>query len=123
MDHNPSSPIQVASQIQSIVYIESLPYSTSLGHTSDCNTNLLSQPEYNLAKNIPLTSLAKSGLPTRAEITDAAIGYRAECVMLNKGTHILEAVKILSGLLRVEERHHIKKRDVFTDFTKQYGTF
>jgi hypothetical protein len=32
--------------------IQSLPYSTSLGHTSDCNKNLLSQPEYNLAKNI-----------------------------------------------------------------------
>ena len=38
-----------------------------------------------------LETLAKSGLPTRAEITDAAIGYRAECVMLNKGKHVLEA--------------------------------
>ena len=46
-----------------------------------------------------LEALAKSGLPTRAEITDAAMGYRAECVMLNKGVHLLEAVKILSGLL------------------------
>jgi len=70
-----------------------------------------------------LETLAKSGLPTRAEITDAAMGYRAECVMLNKGTHILEAVKTLSGLLSTEERHHVKKRDVFTDFTKQYGAF
>ena len=26
-----------------------------------------------------------SGLPTRAEITDATMGQRAECVMLNKG--------------------------------------
>jgi hypothetical protein len=48
-----------------------------------------------------LETLAKSGLPTRAEITDAAMGQRAECVMLNKGTHILEAVKTLSGL------HHL----------------
>jgi pyruvate kinase len=70
-----------------------------------------------------LEALAKSGLPTRAEITDAAMGYRAECVMLNKGVHLLEAVKILSGLLSTEERHHIKKRDVFRDFTKQYCTF
>ncbi len=45
-----------------------------------------------------LETLAKSGLPTRAEITDAAIGYRAECVMLNKGKHVLEAVRLLSFL-------------------------
>jgi pyruvate kinase len=66
-----------------------------------------------------LETLAKSGLPTRAEITDAAMGQRAECVMLNKGTHILEAVKTLSGLLSAEERHYIKKRHVFREFTKQ----
>jgi len=67
--------------------------------------------------------LAKSGLPTRAEITDAAMGQRAECVMLNKGTHILEAVKTLSRLLSAEERHYIKKRHVFREFTKQRGVF
>ena len=70
-----------------------------------------------------LESLAKSGLPTRAEITDAAMGQRAECVMLNKGTHILEAVTLLSGLLSAEERHHIKKRHVLREFTKQDGVF
>jgi pyruvate kinase len=70
-----------------------------------------------------LETLAKSGLPTRAEITDAAMGQRAECVMLNKGTHILEAVKTLSGLLSAEERHYIKKRQVFREFTKQRGVF
>ncbi len=32
-----------------------------------------------------LEQLAKSGLPSRAEISDAAMGERAECVMLNKG--------------------------------------
>ena len=37
-----------------------------------------------------LESLAKSGLPTRAEITDAAMGQRAECVMLNKGITYLK---------------------------------
>jgi pyruvate kinase len=70
-----------------------------------------------------LETLAKSGLPTRAEITDAAMGQRAECVMLNKGTHILEAVKTLSRLLSAEERHYIKKRHVFREFTKQRGVF
>jgi hypothetical protein len=61
-----------------------------------------------------LETLAKSGLPTSwTEITDAAMGQRAECVMLKKGTHILEAVKTLSGLLSAEERHYVKKRHVF----------
>ena len=32
-----------------------------------------------------LEQLAKSGLPSRAEISDAAMGERAECVMVNKG--------------------------------------
>jgi pyruvate kinase len=31
-----------------------------------------------------LESLAKDGLPSQAEITDAAMSERAECVMLNK---------------------------------------
>lgn len=68
-----------------------------------------------------LETLAKSGLPTRAEITDAVIGYRAECVMLNKGKHVLEAVKLLSFLLTGEEKHHIKKRQLLRDLTTQYG--
>jgi pyruvate kinase len=70
-----------------------------------------------------LETLAKSGLPSRAEITDAAMGTRAECVMLNKGPHIVEAVKTLSGLLSVEERHQMKKRQIFREFTEQYGIF
>ncbi len=32
-----------------------------------------------------LEGLAKTGQPSRAEITDAVVGERAECVMLNKG--------------------------------------
>ena len=45
-----------------------------------------------------LESLAKSGLPTRAEITDAAYALRAECVMLNKGPHITDAIRILNSM-------------------------
>ncbi len=70
-----------------------------------------------------LETLAKSGLPARAEITDAAMGQRAECVMLNKGEHVLEAVKTLAGLLSSQERHRIKKRQVFRDITTQHGVF
>jgi len=46
-----------------------------------------------------LETLAKTGQPSRAEITDAAAAQRAECVMLNKGPHILEAIRALDDIL------------------------
>jgi pyruvate kinase len=46
-----------------------------------------------------LENLAKKGVPTRAEITDAAMAQRAECVMLNKGPYIEKAVKMLDKIL------------------------
>jgi pyruvate kinase len=57
-----------------------------------------------------LEALAKLGMPSRAEITDAAMGHRAECVMLNKGPHILSAVRTLDDILRRMESHQFKKR-------------
>jgi pyruvate kinase len=57
-----------------------------------------------------LESLAKTGLPSRAEVTDAAMGARAECVMLNKGPHILEAMRTLNDILRRMQSHQLKKR-------------
>jgi pyruvate kinase len=57
-----------------------------------------------------LETLAKTGLPTRAEITDAAMGERAECVMLNKGPHILDAVRMLGDILQRMQEHQSKKR-------------
>ena len=62
-----------------------------------------------------LESLAKSGLPSRAEITDAAMGNRAECVMLNKGPHIVEAVVALRGILRRMQDHQLKKRSMLRE--------
>ena len=56
-----------------------------------------------------LEQLAKSGLPSRAEISDAAMGERAECVMLNKGPHIDEAVVVLDDILCRMAEHHYKK--------------
>ena len=41
-----------------------------------------------------LENLAKKGQPSRAEITDAAMSQRAECVMLNKGPHIVAAIDL-----------------------------
>lgn len=56
-----------------------------------------------------LESMAKSGLPSRAEITDAAMSQRADCVMLNKGPYILDAIKMLNGILKRMENHQNKK--------------
>ena len=56
-----------------------------------------------------LESLAKKGLPSRAEITDAAMGERAECVMLNKGPHLCDAVEALDDILRRMQDHQVKK--------------
>jgi pyruvate kinase len=56
-----------------------------------------------------LEGLAKKGVPSRAEITDAAMGERAECVMLNKGPHLATAVRVLDDILRRMEAHQSKK--------------
>lgn len=57
-----------------------------------------------------LEGLAKSGRPSRAEVTDAAMGVRAECVMLNKGPYIVRAVEFLTGVLDRMHSHQSKKR-------------
>lgn len=59
-----------------------------------------------------LEHLAKDGAPSRAEITDAAMGERAECVMLNKGPHVVAAVRTLDDILRRMEGHQHKKRSM-----------
>jgi pyruvate kinase len=57
-----------------------------------------------------LESLAKTGMPSRAEVTDAAMSERAECVMLNKGPFIRDAVGTLDDILRRMQAHQTKKR-------------
>ena len=59
-----------------------------------------------------LETLAKKGVPSRAEITDAAMSQRAECVMLNKGPYLLDAIKMLSEILERMESHQHKKSPV-----------
>jgi pyruvate kinase len=56
-----------------------------------------------------LESLAKNGQPSRAEISDAAMSVRAECVMLNKGPHILHAVRTLDDILKRMQGHQRKR--------------
>ena len=59
-----------------------------------------------------LETLAKKGVPTRAEISDAAMAEHAEGVMLNKGPFILDAVKALDSVLTRMAAHHHKKTAV-----------
>lgn len=58
-----------------------------------------------------LENLAKKGVPTRSEITDAALAQRSECVMLNKGYFITKAVKMLEKVLReIQQVQHKEKK-------------
>ena len=59
-----------------------------------------------------LDTLARTGQASRAEITDAAMGERAECVMLNKGPHIVDAIAALDSILGRMQRHQDKKRSL-----------
>jgi pyruvate kinase len=56
-----------------------------------------------------LEALANRGQPSRAEVTDAAMSARAECVMLNKGPYVLDAVRFLDDVLRRMQHHQHKK--------------
>lgn len=62
-----------------------------------------------------LESLAKEGMPSRAEISDVAMGHRAECVMLNKGPHLVAALRSLDNILRRMEAHQTKKRSILRE--------
>jgi len=56
-----------------------------------------------------LEELAKTGRPSRSEVTDAAMSGRAECVMLNKGPFIVDATTFLVGVLGTMDDHQSKK--------------
>jgi len=62
-----------------------------------------------------LETLTREGHPSRAEITDAAMGERAECVMLNKGPHAVEAVRLLDDILVRMRGHADKKRPMLRE--------
>lgn len=56
-----------------------------------------------------LENMVKQGIPSRAEITDAAMAERAECVMLNKGPYIFHALDILDSVVSRMQHHQLKK--------------
>jgi pyruvate kinase len=59
-----------------------------------------------------LDTLAKTGMPSRAEVTDAAMSGRAECVMLNQGEHVADALRFLRRVLERMQEHQEKKRSM-----------
>ncbi|XP_074319802.1 plastidial pyruvate kinase 4, chloroplastic isoform X2 [Silene latifolia] len=64
-----------------------------------------------------LESLVKSGVPTRAEITDVATARRASCIMLNKGKNIREAILMLDAILHKssqKQKAARQRRDIQT---------
>jgi len=59
-----------------------------------------------------LDTLARTGQASRAEVTDAAMADRAECVMLNKGPNITKAIRTLDSILVRMQGHQDKKRSL-----------
>ena len=68
-----------------------------------------------------LETVAHTGLPTRAEVTDAAMSMRAECVMLNKGPYIATANRLLADIIRKMEAHQYKKRALYRPLSLARG--
>ena len=66
-----------------------------------------------------LETLAKKGRPSRAEITDAAMAQRAECVMLNKGPHITEAIRMIDEIMKSMEGYHQKQAPIIPKLTSE----
>jgi pyruvate kinase len=60
-----------------------------------------------------LESLVRRGRPSRAEISDAAMAERAECVMLNKGPYLFEALSVLDSVVARMHHHQRKKTAQF----------
>lgn len=56
-----------------------------------------------------LENKMKNNLPSRAEVTDAAMAGRAECVMLNKGAFAVGTIDILKRIL--DDMHTIAKKN------------
>jgi len=56
-----------------------------------------------------LENMVKTGIPTRAEMTDATMAGQAECVMLNKGDFLEEAIALLDAILTQTQNNQMKK--------------
>jgi pyruvate kinase len=57
-----------------------------------------------------LESQVKKGAATRAEVSDVVKSVRSECVMLNKGKHLVGAIKMIKDIDKRMAAHEEKKR-------------
>jgi pyruvate kinase len=57
-----------------------------------------------------LDTMAKDGAISRPEFTDAAMAERAECVMLNKGPYIENALRTLEDIIIPMEARRYQRR-------------
>ncbi|MXV38326.1 pyruvate kinase [Flavobacteriaceae bacterium Ap0902] len=57
-----------------------------------------------------LETLHKTGIATRAEMTDAANAISAECIMINKGEYTVRVLRTLKDVLHRTSGHRYKKR-------------
>ncbi|WP_339878009.1 pyruvate kinase [uncultured Algoriphagus sp.] len=62
-----------------------------------------------------LENLHKSGIASRAEITDAGRASMAECIMINKGDHTLKVLKTLRDIAKRSRGLKMKNRLVFRE--------
>ncbi|MDX1406525.1 MAG: pyruvate kinase, partial [Saprospiraceae bacterium] len=63
-------------------------------------------------------NLAKQGVPSRAEMTDVWVAQRSECVMLNKGPFIIDAIRMLDMILTKMEPYRDKNDDLLPVFER-----
>jgi len=64
-----------------------------------------------------LESQMKTNLPSRAEVTDAAMAGRAECVMLNKGPFAINTIASLISILHDMHQMFKKNRQLLSKET------
>ncbi|NRA65435.1 MAG: hypothetical protein HRU19_13190 [Pseudobacteriovorax sp.] len=74
-----------------------------------------------------LESLAKGGIPSRGDLSDVTMAERAECIMLNQGPHIGEAISLVDDILSRMKEHQWKNTTLMrglgiaaTENTSQY---
>lgn len=69
-----------------------------------------------------LEKMAKKGIPARTEITDLFIGLSADCIMLNKGPYIIEAVNLIEQVKYLYLKNKTKRSEFLSSFV-QYGGY
>jgi len=67
-----------------------------------------------------LHQLNKKGIPSRAELTDAFMGLRADCIMMNKGPYVSSTIKFLQNFNQINKDSLLAYRSSVLSFA-QYG--